>query len=273
MRTSELRNARDYNRGLPAPIRWAHLAAAAAIPPLRPIHAWSAAPHRRSWALPLLIGLLLVILLFPFDSALLRAIRSIPLGGDIRRELEAAQQYGQGLSILLIALVIYLQDPARRRRLADWAAAIALAAPCVTLAKALIGRPRPEFDEPGLILGPFGQYPIPGKGVYHAWEIWQPISARLWSMPSSHTAYAVVMAVFIGAVYPRLRILAWAIALTVAFARIWTGAHYPTDVIAGFAIGLAAANTAISRQWGTRLLNRLTHRPFPPPDPAPTPAP
>jgi membrane-associated phospholipid phosphatase len=164
----------------------------------------------------------------------------------------------------LVALVIWLQDPSRRRRLADWAAGLALTGLAVILAKTLIGRPRPKFDDPGYFLGPFGQYPInPRVGVRHAWEIGSGISSDLWSMPSSHTAYVVVMAVFISAVYPKLRIIVWPIAAIVGLGRIITGAHYPTDVIAGAAIGLAAGGTAIKGRWGQALLDRLA-RPGPP---------
>jgi len=72
-------------------------------------------------------------------------------------------------------------------------------------------------------------------------------------MPSSHTAYAFVMAAFLGATYPRLRALVYALAVVVGLARVLTHGHYPTDVIAGAAIGLAVGRAAISRAWGTRL--------------------
>jgi len=266
MRTSELRSARDYNRGLAAPIRYAHvfyaLLSSLLAPVLGPIAAWATTPSRRTWAPPLLIGALLVVLLFPFDAALSRALRSIPLRGDFRRELEAAQQYGQGVSTALIALIIYLQDPKRRRNLLDWGAALATTGVAVILAKTLIGRPRPKFDDPAIILGPLGQYPVsPKVGVRHAWEFWSGISADLWSMPSSHTAYVVVMAIFISSIYPRLKPLAWIIAATVALARVWTGAHYPTDIIAGAVIALAAANTALARHWGQRLFPKVAAAP------------
>lgn len=255
MQTPSLRSARDYNQGVAAPIRRVHYALALVSPPFVALWHWAAAPSRRTWVPPLLIAAPLILLLLPLDGPIARFVARHPLSGDPRRELEALQQYGQAVSSLLIALVIWLQDPPRRRALLNWAAAASLTFLVLFALKTLIGRPRPEYDDPWVFLGPFGQYPIgTGKGVHHAWELWAGISSRLWSMPSSHTAYACVMAVFLASLYPRLRFLVFALAATVGLARILTRAHYPTDVLAGAAIALAISRTAITRNWGTRLL-------------------
>jgi membrane-associated phospholipid phosphatase len=261
MQISTLREARDYNRGLAAPIRWAHMAWALVTAALGPLVRWATVPARRAWAPPLLISLPLVLLLLPLDGPVARFFRANPLSGDPRRELEAIQQYGQGVCSLLLALVVWLQSPEHRRKLLNWVAAMGLAFLVVTAMKMLIGRPRPLFDDPGVFLGPFGQYPIgPGKGVHHAWEIWAGISSRLWSMPSSHTVYACVASVFLASIYPRLRVLLAALAFTVGLARVVTHAHYLTDVIAGAGLGLAAARTAVRGRWGERLADRLKAR-------------
>src|ERR1043166_3799001 len=126
MWTSGIDHARDYNRGLPAPVRWGHMAAACIRPLARPFLDWAGAPGRRAWAPRLIIGLVLVFALLPFDGLVAHWVARHQLSGDARRELESLQQYGQGLSSLLVAAVIWLQDPARRRRLADWAAAYGL---------------------------------------------------------------------------------------------------------------------------------------------------
>lgn len=258
MQISTLREARDYNRGLAAPVRWAHVAWAAAMIVLGPLIGWATVPARRAWAPPLLVALPLVVLLLPLDGPIARFFRAHPLSGDPRRELEAIQQYGQGVCSLLLALVVWLQSSEHRRKLLNWAAAMGLAFVVVFALKTIVGRPRPLFDDPGVFLGPFGQYPIgPGKGVHHAWEFWAGISSRLWSMPSSHTAYACVASVFLASLYPRLRVLLAALAITVGLARVVTHAHYLTDVIAGAGLGLAAARTAVWGRWGERLADRL----------------
>ena len=68
MQTPSLRSARDYNRGLPAPIRWAHSAFVST--PLKSLIRWAAA--RRSWAPPLLIALPLILIVLPFDGMIAR---------------------------------------------------------------------------------------------------------------------------------------------------------------------------------------------------------
>jgi membrane-associated phospholipid phosphatase len=261
MTIPEIQSVRDYNRGLPAPIRWIHILWAAALWPTRDIRAWATQPGRKSWAVPILWFGLLGLLFYPVDGPISRFFREHRLGGDIRRELEAAQQYGQLVSSLLIALVIWLQDPRARRRLAHWAAGFLVAGIVCNAGKMLVGRPRPMFDDPHVFLLPLGEYPISIEVekqqvsvIRHAWEFWGKNAADLWSMPSSHTAYACLMAVVIGCLYPRLKVLAGALAGLVAFARIATGAHYPSDVAMGAAIGLSIGRTAMAFHWGEALL-------------------
>lgn len=253
--------ARDYNRSLAPPIRWLHILSAFIRRLLAPALEWATAPTRITWVPWVAGGFLAVLILLPWDESISRAFRSVRFGGDIRRELEAAQQYGQALSSLLVAAVIWLQHPAGRRRLADWLAAFVITGILATFLKMFLGRPRPLLDEPDMFLGPLGAYPLgPEVGIRHAWEIWGGISSKLWSMPSSHSAYIAVMAVFIGSAYPRLRIIVYPMVAIVALARVQTGAHYLTDVIAGAALGIAICHTAVTFRWGQRLLDAIVRR-------------
>ena len=217
------------------------------------MHRWATAESRRHWAPAALYGLLATLLLWPIDPWVMARITadgsrsSLPIGGDLRRELEVLQQFGQGGMTIVVVLAVWLLDPDNRRRLLDWLVAIGVAAVLAFGGKMLIGRPRPVLDEPGLILGPFGMEPLPtGDGfvVTHAWAFWQEGISKLWSMPSSHTVFAVVAAGMLAGWYPRLRWLMVALAALVALARVGFGAHYPSDVAAGAAVGLIAVGLA-----------------------------
>jgi membrane-associated phospholipid phosphatase len=218
-----------------------------------PVHGWVTNPPRRGWAAPLLYGLVAVLLLWPLDGWLSTVLAPAGqahawLGPDLRRELEALQQFGQGAITVAIGITIWVMDPGRRRALLDWLAAIGIGALIAFGLKMLLGRPRPVLEEPDLLLGPFGVYPLgPGLGVAHAWEFWNERASMLWSMPSSHTAYAVIAAGMLASWYPRLRWLMAALVAAVATGRLLLGAHYVSDVAAGLAVGLISLGLA--RRW------------------------
>ncbi len=202
-------------------------------------------------------------LALPFDSGVARFFAAHQPAGDAARELTALQQFGQGSIAVIVVLAIVLLDPARRGRLWDWAAAVVLCQPIVHGMKLLIGRPRPRvagFDS-WIFLGPWRTYPIRGGdgGLVerHAWEFWAGTKAQLWSMPSSHTIYAVLLSVALARLYPRLTPLAAALACVVALARVVFAAHYPSDVLVGAAIGLGVGTLSMDRALGRRALAAL----------------
>lgn len=266
---TRLRAARDYNRGLWPPIRWAHLAGVIAASVCAPVAAWARESGRAAWAVPMVWGLALFAVVLPFDAAISRAAMWINanLGGDPRRELMALQQYGQLTVSLLGALIVWMMDRGRRRRLFEWLVAWGIAAAIVFPMKWLVGRPRPKFADGALhpyeFLGPWGAWPLGldragnPRGVHHAWELWAPISSDLHAMPSSHTAYAVVMSLVLARWYPKLRPLLLMLAGIVGTCRVLFGGHYATDVIIGAACGAIAVRLACDAEWGSALARRV----------------
>ncbi|MEV4433173.1 phosphatase PAP2 family protein [Streptomyces sp. NPDC049555] len=69
------------------------------------------------------------------------------------------------------------------------------------------------------------------------------------SFPSGHTAAATAFTVAVARVWPRAGALCAVPAALVALERVHSGAHYPSDVVAGAALGAAAAWTARPAPW------------------------
>ncbi|MGW5475180.1 phosphatase PAP2 family protein [Streptomyces sp. NPDC004008] len=66
-----------------------------------------------------------------------------------------------------------------------------------------------------------------------------------WSFPSNHTAIAAAAAVALICVSRRIGYVALVAAGAMAASRVWIGAHYPHDVIAGFVVGALVASVTM----------------------------
>jgi undecaprenyl-diphosphatase len=88
----------------------------------------------------------------------------------------------------------------------------------------------------------------PDREVPETRRLQHPASS---SFPSGHAASAAAFSGVIGGEIPQLRLPVNALAATVAFSRVYTGVHYPSDVLAGWLLGrsVAAAARRLLRQW------------------------
>ena len=201
---------------------------------------WVRSPGRRGWAFPASLAAL-AVLVVPLDAAVSGWFEGHRPGGDLRRELEALQQFGQFAVSVVIAATIFVMDRRRARRLLDWVAGALISMVAVTVMKGMTGRPRPGLHDAYHLTGPAGLYPVASGGAggaggagggYRMESPWLS-GYDLASLPSRHACFAVLAAVFLAGMYPRLRPVVAGLAVIVMSARVVLGAHYLSDVLAG----------------------------------------
>ncbi len=112
----------------------------------------------------------------------------------------------------------------RRRRMAAWQAGLAvLLAWTVSdgVIKPLVHRDRPDvrFEASSVVARP-------------------PSS---WSFPSGHASSSAAGALMLASAWPSARVAFWLLAVGISASRVYLGVHYPSDVLAGFLVGLIAA--------------------------------
>jgi undecaprenyl-diphosphatase len=97
-----------------------------------------------------------------------------------------------------------------------------------------------------------------GKAIFHRHRPYEhqlgpPSSA--YSFPSGHSATSFACATVLSAFAPRLRVPFFLLATLIALSRVYNGLHYPTDVLAGSALGVVVGLAVLrvsKRGWRLR---------------------
>jgi membrane-associated phospholipid phosphatase len=138
-----------------------------------------------------------------------------------------AETFGNGLGVAMIGLTLFFLVRKRRwalPRILSCAYGAGLAANGLKL---LLERTRPRaFDFQSDIFSSFGQW-LPGSSAGSLGQ----------SFPSAHTATAVAFAAALAWQCPRGRWWLFTMAALVGCQRIESGAHFPSDVLWGAALG------------------------------------
>jgi membrane-associated phospholipid phosphatase len=103
-----------------------------------------------------------------------------------------------------------------------------------------------------LLLKPLSRRRRPDRRTYEVPAARRVSMPHSTSFPSGHAASASAFATAVGIVLPRAGLPLTATAALVAYSRVHTGVHYPSDAIAGSVIGAALAPAvvaALDRRW------------------------
>ncbi|MFO1023523.1 MAG: phosphatase PAP2 family protein [Planctomycetales bacterium] len=151
----------------------------------------------------------------------------------IHRTLELAEPFGDAAGVILVAAVIAVLDPLRRRAIPSLLLISFSAGLLADGVKISVGRLRPN-----------------GAELQHLTNVWQTFLGWFpglhagWgnqSFPSAHTTVAWGLAMALVRLYPRGKWLFPILAGLVALQRVETGSHYLSDVLFGAAIGVGVA--------------------------------
>ncbi len=180
-------------------------------------------------------------------------------GGDLRRVINLFEAFAHGGGVLVILLAVAALDPASRKSIARLAACAFGAGGVNTVLKLLVGRTRPsEFWSatwPDSVSQSFlGLAPTLHSGGRDLFD------RSMQSFPSGHSAVAAGLAVGLASIYPQGRGFFVFLAAMAMLQRVVTGAHFPSDVLAGASVGVFFATVCLDPRCLGRWFQRLEQR-------------
>jgi membrane-associated phospholipid phosphatase len=202
---------------------------------------------RPSWPRALLItaGLAVAgLLVVPFDGPVAHFLIGGGCPGELDKLFDLSEVFGHATGVLLIILTVLALDP-RGWRSAAWVAAAGYGGGLgADVLKLLVSRTRPNA-----VVGE-----IVGWDTFQAWLPFLSAGSGGQSFPSAHMGTATGLAVALATLYPRGRWLFVAFAVLAGCQRIESGAHFPSDVFWGAAVGLLVGTAVMQAysQWATK---------------------
>ena len=157
--------------------------------------------------------------------------------GSLNNTVGAALSFiGGELGLLLVLLIVlFCWKKESGKRLALIITAVNTWLPMI---KAAVMRPRPYMEYPDRVQG------VADVGNSASLD---DIAAQGYSFPSTHSASTMALFIPLAAEVKKkwMWIIAVLITLLVGVSRAITGMHYPTDILAGWALGLAGAGIVL----------------------------
>ncbi len=188
-------------------------------------------PVSRTWLIAALLLLLSAASVAVLDRACLNYASTHRLPDELADFFDAAEHFGTPYGAVLILVTVWMTHPTLRSRVSRTLVAPITAGLVADVFKLCVSRTRPNsFDFYQSIGSSFG-------GVLQ----WGAGGSQQQSFPSAHTAFAMAFAVMLGELFPKGRRWFLCLGALVALHRVTTLAHFPSDVLAGAAVGLVTA--------------------------------
>jgi len=189
---------------------------------------------------------LLAASVFSIDADISAWTRGLDLPGDLAKAINLSEAFAHGFGALVILATVWIV--AVERRAAVWLAF------CMTASSGLAAnglkscfvRVRPHASSSLMVIDHFnssdeGSPSADGKERVTA-DFWD---ARQRSFPSGHAATAWGLAIGLSFIFPRGWWLFAMLAVTASLQRLVSGAHYPSDVLAGAAIAFLSSSLTL----------------------------
>jgi membrane-associated phospholipid phosphatase len=178
-----------------------------------------------------------------WDQPLSEWMQAARWPGDVRKGLMLCEAFGHGLTAAVILTAVVVLVRPRLSTCLLYVAAVYGPGLAVNGLKCGIGRWRPHAWRELLATGTEATWP----GLFPAWnsDAGIELGHAIQSFPSGHAATAAGLAVILTHVAPRGRWFFAGLALAACVQRIAAGAHWPSDVLAGAAIGVLTAQLIV----------------------------
>lgn len=208
---------------------------------------------RRLYLLALGLALLVIPTLL-LDLPLARFFHAVHHQGpgDLHKAVSLFEAFGHGIGTVVIVAAVVVLDRRQRWQCPRLIACTFGAGIVNLVVKVLVGRSRPHMfsdaEFPPAVHQTFGGMMTLSTGDWSA-----ALDRGMQSFPSGHSAMAAGLAVGLSWLYPQGRYFFAALAALTMLQRVESGAHFPSDTLAGAAIGVAmAAVCCDSRLLGPR---------------------
>ncbi len=175
-----------------------------------------------------------------FDKPISNYLRQIKLPGDLQKAISLSEAFAHGLGVAFILTTVLVVAVNRRRAVLVAIFITALSGVTANVMKATVVRIRPHAE--GLQVIGHNELASDAADAVER-SFWD---ARQRSFPSGHAATAWGLAIGLSLVFLRGWWIFAILAVLASLQRIESGAHYPSDVLAGMAVAFLIAACSLA---------------------------